>query len=110
MEGSKQFEYGYYRFADHPYIRKIKSGLRSYFNFRQCILFTSYHTGLYELVREITFENGDEPSRLIILDLDDNSVAVVQHLASVEILIYNSISNIATLSKLGHQDLFIYQK
>jgi cystathionine beta-lyase/cystathionine gamma-synthase len=107
MEGNKQFKYGYYRFTDHHYIRKIKSSLRSFFKFRHCILFTSIQTGIYELVRQISFENDDEPSRLILLDLNDGAVSSLQQLSSVKTLICDTVSKIATICEFGHKDLII---
>lgn len=107
MEGNRQFKFGYFRFTDHPYTRKIKSSLRSFFNFRHCILFTSYQTGLYELVREISFENPDGPSRLVIFDLNDNSLAALQNLPSVKSIRHDSIENFTTIYDLGYKDLII---
>ncbi|HKJ69405.1 MAG TPA: hypothetical protein VKA68_15715, partial [bacterium] len=49
-EGNHRYKYGYYRFVDHPYLKRITQALRKFYTTRHCLLMTSPETAFYELI------------------------------------------------------------
>lgn len=62
-----QFPYGYYRFVDHPYVRKIREGLGDYYGARHCVPVTSLETAFFELLEYVLSVTTD-PSIHIVTD------------------------------------------
>jgi len=50
MEGTAAFEYGYYRYVSHPYLRKTEEGLKALFGCRHCRLAGSREIALLEIL------------------------------------------------------------
>lgn len=66
-EERSQFTYGYYRFVEHPYLRKIREGLSHYYGVRHCLPVTSLETAFFELLEYVLTVTTD-PSIHIVTD------------------------------------------
>ena len=50
QEGLCNFDYGYYRFVDHPALSRIQKGLQAYYDVRYCLCYTSVTTAVMEVL------------------------------------------------------------
>jgi len=104
-EGVKQYEYGYYRFVHHPYLRQIAGALQSYSQARHCLLTGSVDTALMELLDYLII-TGTVENIVIIEDpgvpqewgwnkLLSSLDAEIHHFGNAESALYesNSIGN-----------------
>ena len=108
LEGKTTFFFGYYRFIDHPYIRKIKNTFRKKFGFDSCLLFCSVPAALLELLRCISVEENRQPARLILVDVDDILSQFENHVPSIQESASFAGSNISSY-KPHPKDLIIIQ-
>jgi cystathionine beta-lyase/cystathionine gamma-synthase len=107
VEGNKKFNYGYYRFADHPYIRKIKVAFKDYYNFKHCLLFTSIETGLFELIRYLSLEDMEEPVRLICIDVNKDFLYCEKNKPFIKNVIHLSVDELDTMQDSNRQDVIV---
>ncbi len=72
-EGTHQYQYGYYRFVDHPYLREIKQALAKFYHRRHCIVMTSPQTAFYELFEHLIAGAGI-PHVTVLTDQHTDSI------------------------------------
>ena len=65
-EGTADFQYGYYRFIPHPYLKTIQESLKSHFQARQVVLYNSLRSAMMEILRYLNVSPRIESVRIFI--------------------------------------------
>ena len=63
-EGTAAFDFGYYRFVEHPYLRELNRELTQQFRLRNSLLYTSPRIALLELCRYVFAQNPEVHFRI----------------------------------------------
>ncbi len=72
QEGHCEFEYGYYRFIDHPALVKIQEGLRQHYQVHHCLVYASFKTAVMEVLDYLLLAKPQMTVK-IVSDLDEHS-------------------------------------
>ena len=65
QEGHCLFNFGYYRFIDSPQLYRIQQGLQIHYQFRHCLLYTSFKSAAMELLDYLLFTKPQMRIKLV---------------------------------------------
>ncbi|MCF7827529.1 MAG: PLP-dependent transferase [Candidatus Marinimicrobia bacterium] len=103
-EGTANFQYGYYRFIPHPYLKTAQSSLREHFGARYVVLYNSLQTGLAELLRYLDRAPRTE-SVHIYYEQNISALPAIEDITGSET--FNSIEvSIFSIDEFTGQDAF----